>query len=78
MGGYNSPHTGFDPAVYGSELKRRLDSLVRAADGVRFDGSDLMSPTVGTGTFWSGIIDYVAGEPLDSVLDNIQAGYPDR
>ena len=78
VGGYNSPHVGFDPAVYGSELERRLDSLLRAADVVRFDGSDLMPPTVGTGTFWSGIIDYVAGEPLDSVLDDIQAGYPDE
>lgn len=78
VGGYNSPHIGFDPAVYGSELERKLDSLLRAAEVVRFDGSDLMPPTVGTGTFWSGIIDYVAGEPLDSVLDDIQAGYPDE
>jgi alpha-glucoside transport system substrate-binding protein len=78
VGGYNSPHLGFDPAIYGSELERRLDSLLRAADVVRFDGSDLMRPSVGTGTFWSGIIDYVAGEPLDRVLDDIQAGYPDE
>lgn len=77
VGGYNSPHIGFDPAAYGSDLGRRIDALVRAADVVRFDGSDLMPPAVGTGTFWSGMIDYVAGEPLDRVLADIQAGSPE-
>lgn len=76
IGGYISPHLGFDPAAYSSELERRLGALVRDADVVRFDGSDLMPPSVGTGTFWRGMVDYVAGVPLDRVLADIQAGYP--
>jgi alpha-glucoside transport system substrate-binding protein len=76
-GGYTSPLQGFDSALYGSELERRLGELVSGADIVRFDGSDLMPPEVGTGTFWRGIVDYVAGEPLDTVLETIQAGYGD-
>jgi alpha-glucoside transport system substrate-binding protein len=78
VGGYTSPHTGFDATVYGSELERRLDALVRASDVVRFDGSDLMPPAVGTGTFWRGMIDYVAGGALDRILTDIQAGYPEE
>ena len=77
VGGYNSPHIGFDPAAYSSELARRLHDLVRGAEVVRFDGSDLMPPAVGTGTFWRGMIDYVAGVPLDRVLADIQSGYPE-
>jgi alpha-glucoside transport system substrate-binding protein len=77
VGGYDSPHLGFDPADYGSDLDRRLGELVRAAEVVRFDGSDLMPPPVGTGTFWTGMIDLVAGSPIDRVLADIQAGYPE-
>ncbi len=77
VGGYNSPHMGFDPAAYGSDFERRLGGLVQSAEVVRFDGSDQMLPAVGTGTFWRGMIDYVSGVPLDRVLSDIQAGYPE-
>ncbi len=75
IGGYISPHLGFDQTAYGTEFERRLGELVAEAEVVRFDGSDLMPPAVGTGTFWEGMINYVAGLDLDSVLENIQAGY---
>lgn len=74
-GGYNSPHAAFDLSAYGSRFERRLGELLGEADVIRFDGSDLMPPTVGTGTFWRGMVDLVAGSPLDSVLTAIQAGY---
>ena len=65
----------FDRASYDGELERRVDELVRSAEVVRFDGADLMPPSVGTGTFWSGMVDLVAGAPLDGVLIQIQSGY---
>jgi alpha-glucoside transport system substrate-binding protein len=74
-GGYNSPHLEFDTTFYSTELERRIGDLVQSAEVVRFDGSDLMPPSVGTGTFWSGMIDLVAGVPLDRVLADIQSGY---
>jgi alpha-glucoside transport system substrate-binding protein len=74
-GGYNSPQVAFDRASYDGELERRVDELVRSAEVVRFDGADLMPPSVGTGTFWSGMVDLVAGAPLDGVLIQIQSGY---
>ncbi|MCH7584837.1 MAG: carbohydrate ABC transporter substrate-binding protein [Acidobacteria bacterium] len=75
LGGYNSPHQGFDITTHGNQFEAQLAELVRQADVVRFDGSDLMAVAVGTGTFWQGMIDYVAGVDLDSVLLNIQQGY---
>jgi alpha-glucoside transport system substrate-binding protein len=75
VGGYNSPHLNFDPTAHATGLGARLADLIQQAEVVRFDGSDLMPPSVGTGTFWEGMIDYVAGTPLDAVLENIQAGY---
>jgi alpha-glucoside transport system substrate-binding protein len=74
-GGYTSPLVDFDLSLYGTEFERDLGEFVRQAEVVRFDGSDLMPPAVGTGTFWQGMVGYVAGEPLASVLDSIQAGY---
>ena len=58
-----------------SHTSRISLSRPEEADVVRFDGSDLMAVAVGTGTFWQGMIDYVAGTDLDSVLINIQRGY---
>jgi alpha-glucoside transport system substrate-binding protein len=75
VGGYSSPHLAFDVAAYASPLEQRLGELVATSEVVRFDGSDLMPPTVGTGTFWQGMVDLVAGVPLESVLAEIQAGY---
>jgi len=31
-----------------------------------------MPAAVGSGSFWSGILDYVGGEDLDSVLERIE------
>lgn len=74
-GGYNSPHKDFDVTTQGNEFEAQLADLVEQADVVRFDGSDLMAVTVGTGTFWQGMVDYVAGTDIDSVLTTIQSGY---
>ena len=38
----------------------------------RFDASDLMPAAVGTGSFWTGMIDYVAGKPAEQVASEIQ------
>jgi alpha-glucoside transport system substrate-binding protein len=77
LGGYTSPHATFDTSTYATPFDRRLARLVRTADVVRFDASDQMPPAVGTGTFWQGVVDYVAGMPLPTVLQEIQAGYAD-
>jgi alpha-glucoside transport system substrate-binding protein len=47
-------------------------------DTGRFDASDLMPAEVGSGTFWTGMMDYVSSGPdsLQPVLDDIEASWP--
>ena len=35
-----------------------------------------MSGPVGTGSFWTGIVDYVSGADLDEVLQTIDESWP--
>ena len=47
------------------------------ADVMRFDASDLMPAEVGTGTFWTGMVDWVSGEKdIDTVLQEIDSSWP--
>ena len=47
-----------------------------AANGMVFDGSDLMPPAVGQGSFWTGMIDWTRGTPTAEVLDAVEAAWP--
>lgn len=76
-GGVIAPHkdTPFD--WYATPAKLKLAQILLLADTYRFDASNAMPPEVGTGTFWQGIIAWVEGADLDSVLADIDAGWPD-
>ena len=73
---YISPHKGVSPEAYSSDFMRFQAETLANAETVRFDGSDLMPGAVGTGTFWSGINDYVGGTDVDTVLDTIESSWP--
>jgi len=66
-----------NPNAYPDELTRKAAEILVGAKTFRFDGSDLMPAAVGSGTFWSGILDYVGGENLDTVLETIEASAVD-
>ncbi len=74
-GGFTSPQSGLAEDLYASDFDRRVANLIVDAEVVRFDGSDLMPPEVGTGTFWDGVVDYMSGSPLPDVLLRIQDGF---
>lgn len=76
LGGFISPHEEVGLDVYPDEVTRQQAEILANADIVRFDASDMMPGVVGTGTFWTGIVDYVGGEDLDSVLGNIESSWP--
>jgi alpha-glucoside transport system substrate-binding protein len=76
-GGFISPHANFDAAAYADQFDAHVADLVAAADVIRFDASDVMPAPVGTGTFWTGMVEYVSGTPLPTVLSGIDAGYDD-
>ena len=76
QGGFVSPHRDVDFDWY-PPIDRRYAEILEAADTVRFDASDLMPGAVGTGTFWTGMVDWTQGESLDDVLPAIDAGFAD-
>jgi alpha-glucoside transport system substrate-binding protein len=61
-----------------NEFTQALAHTVRQAldsDTFRFDGSDLMPPSIGQGIFWSAMVDFEAAGPdnLDELLAMIEA-----
>jgi alpha-glucoside transport system substrate-binding protein len=76
LGGYISPHQQVSLEVYPDDLTRQQAEILANADIVRFDGSDMMPGAVGTGTFWTGITDYVGGTDVETVLSDIEASWP--
>ena len=47
-----------------------------AANTFVFDGSDLMPPAVGQGTFWEGMVNWSRGTPTQEIVDSIEANWP--
>jgi len=78
FGGYLSPHQQVSLEAYPDEVTKRQAEILANAKLVRFDGSDMMPGAVGTGTFWTGIVDYVGGEDLDSVLSTIEESWSEQ
>ena len=62
------------------ELADAAAILTEALDAgnARFDASDLMPPAVGSGSFWTGMIEYMQQGPdsLQGVLDSIESSWP--
>ena len=75
-GEYLSPSSTVDWNSVADPVARRLVDLVTAAPVVRFDGSDMMPTSIGTGTFWSGMTAFFAGEAVPAVLAEIESGRP--
>jgi alpha-glucoside transport system substrate-binding protein len=42
----------------------------------RFDGSDLMPSVVGSGSFWTGMTNWINGTPTSKVLSSIDDAWP--
>ncbi|RKP57412.1 carbohydrate ABC transporter substrate-binding protein [Cohnella endophytica] len=75
-GGVIAPMNDAKPEWYTSDVERRMAELAKNATTLRFDGSDLMPGSVGAGTFWKGMTDYVSGTvDLDGAMKEIQAGW---
>lgn len=76
-GGFLSPNKRVSLDVYPTATDRAMAEALTGAEVFRFDGSDLMPAAVGSGTFWTGTLDYVGGVNLDSVLATIEASAVD-
>ena len=77
VGGWLSPHTTFDGSSYPNETTRQMAEIASGADVFRFDGSDLMPKEVGSGTFWTGMVEWMSGQSSQEVADKIEASWPE-
>lgn len=76
LGGVISANKNADPSLASSQFLTEAMELLQDPDTVvRFDASDLMPATVGNGSFWKGMVNWIDGRPTDQVLSDIQAGY---
>ncbi len=65
-------NTKVSSEAYPDPVTSKAAEILSEAKTFRFDGSDLMPSAVGSGTFWTGVIDYVSGEELTGVLKDIE------
>jgi len=72
-----SAYVNADPAQFESSITRKAQEMLLSATVSRFDGSDLMPGEIGAGAFWSGVLDYISGINLDTVLQAIEAAAVD-
>ena len=71
-----APQNGVPQEWYPSEALKGFAEILENAETFRFDGSDLMPGAVGAGTFWTGVVDFVNGADLDTVLASIDDSWP--
>jgi alpha-glucoside transport system substrate-binding protein len=76
-GGALSPHSDVDLDWY-PEIDRGVAEILANATSFRFDGGDLQPGPVGSGSFWEGVVDYISGEDLATVLEDIDAAWPEE
>ena len=76
LGGAISANINADPSLASSQFLTDAMELLQSPDA-RFDASDLMPATVGSGSFWRGMVNWIDGRPTEQVLEDIQAGYDD-
>jgi len=75
-GGFLSPNSSVPLSWYPNEITRIQAEILTSADVFRFDASDLMPGEVGTGSFWTEVVNWVNGQDLDTTLKRIDDSWP--
>jgi alpha-glucoside transport system substrate-binding protein len=78
-GGFVSPN-GSVPADWYTDYASQASAAILAdATSLSFDGSDVMPKVVGSGTFWTGMVDWIAanGAGTETIFADIENGWPD-
>jgi alpha-glucoside transport system substrate-binding protein len=76
-----SPNVNVGPDCYANDILADASVILTEslAEGTgRFDASDLMPAAVGSGSFWTGMLEYMSSGPdsLSGILDEIEASWP--
>ena len=77
-GGFVSPNNAVPAEWYDTYPSSGLAEILADATSLSFDASDTMPADVGSGTFWAGMIDWVAanGEGTEQIFADIEASWP--
>jgi alpha-glucoside transport system substrate-binding protein len=77
LGGAISPDKSLAPGSASSPLLQESIELLQSPDTIfRFDASDLMPSIVGSGSFWTGMVNWVKGSSTTKVLKTIDGTWP--
>lgn len=74
-----SPNVNTTPECYADPIIGTIAGSILDAlriGGARFDASDLMPSAVGSGSFWSGMNEWMRGKDAATVADEIEASWP--
>jgi alpha-glucoside transport system substrate-binding protein len=75
-GGWLSPHKTFDASNYPNQTTKDIAKQATDASLVVFDGSDVMPKEVGSGTFWTGMVDWIQGKNSQATASDIEGSWP--
>ncbi|AKT51325.1 ABC transporter substrate-binding protein [Arsenicicoccus sp. oral taxon 190] len=76
-GAWLSPNKSFDDSKYPNNTLREIAKIAKNATVLGFDGSDAMPGAVGSGSFWTGMVNYTTGKAdLDATLKAIDDSWP--
>jgi alpha-glucoside transport system substrate-binding protein len=63
--------------LYDDPIDRLSAEILQDEEAIfRFDASDLMPGAVGSGTFWTGMVDWLTGASTEEVADAIEESWP--
>jgi alpha-glucoside transport system substrate-binding protein len=74
-----SPNVNVGPDCYADPIIGNISGSITdalAAGGFRFDASDLMPSAVGSGSFWTGMNEWMRGADMASVFQDIEDSWP--
>ncbi len=75
-GGWLSPHATFDASNYPDETTRTVAEIAANASVFRYDASDVMPKSVGSGTFWTEMVKWLNGESSEDATTAIEDSWP--
>lgn len=76
LGNWVSANKKLDLANVANPIDKKSVEILQDPNTVfRFDGSDLMPSSVGAGSFWKGMTDWITGKDTQSTLDFIEGSW---
>ncbi len=75
-GGWLSPHKTFDASNYPNQTTKDLAEMATNASQIVYDGSDVMPKEVGSGTFWTGMVEWIQGKSSEDTAKAIESSWP--